>query len=81
MIKQSNIFETSSPGRLDPYVRLGAALVKRAVSDLNSSDPITFFEVTNWMLTDGPVWLYLTMDYDLDGTDMLDLALRGGQDG
>ena len=54
MIKLSDIRESSSPGKLDPYVRLGAALVKRAVFDLRSDDPITFFEVTNWLLMDGP---------------------------
>ena len=75
--KVNEIKETSSPGWLDPAHRLAAALVKQAVFDLSSKDPITFFEVTHWLISDGPIWLDLVMDYDLPGVDVLDLALKG----
>ena len=81
MFELSEIKETSSPGWNNPYIRLGAAVLKRAVFDLRTDDPITFFECVHWMVTDAPEWLQLIMDYnDLPGVDMLAMALRGGNE-
>ena len=77
MFKLDEIRETVSPGWGDPYIRLGAGLIKRALVDLDSNDPITFFEVTNWLIFDASTWLDLVMNYDLPGVDVLDLALKG----
>ena len=81
MFELSEIKETScSPGLVYPWVRLGAAMLKRAVLDLRSDDPIIFLECVHFWLTDGPIYLSLVMGYELSGLDALDLALKGGQD-
>ena len=80
MFKLDEIRETSSPGLVYPWVRLGAAMLKRAVFDLRSNDPLTFFECVHWFVTDAQVYLYLVMGYELPGgVDVLERALKGGE--
>lgn len=78
MINQSNIFETSSPARLNPYLRLAASMCKRAVFDLRSDDPITAVDALGFWLDDGPIWLDLVLDNDLPGGEVLRYALGAG---
>lgn len=42
---------------LDGYLRLGAAVVVRAIKDYQDQDIVKLVGALGWFLADGPVWL------------------------
>ena len=52
--------ETTSPVRLDPFLKLCAAVAKRAVLDLSDPDPVTALDALDWFLEpDAAIFLQL----------------------
>ena len=57
MIKQERNLETVSPVRIDPFLKLTAAMVIRALKDFGSNDPITALDAYDWLSNEGPEFL------------------------
>ena len=73
-----------SPGKdasaimLNPYLRLGAAVIVRAIKDYQNDDILRSVDALAWWLSDGPVWLQMLDFYEGDNPDEVFLKIAGG---
>jgi len=66
-----------SPGKRDPWMRLVAAIVERAVNDLGDIDPISALDALDWFLGDAYVYLD-ALGYELDTDQILEKVVNYG---
>ena len=67
--------EQPSPGVIDPYMRLCAAIAKRGVKDLGDSDPVTALDALDWLICDAPPLLRL-LGFDIGNDDVFLKAVQ-----
>ena len=63
---------------LHPYMRLGAAVIVRAIKDYQNDDILRSVDALAWWLSDGPVWLQMLDFYEGDNPDEVFLKIAGG---
>ena len=63
---------------LDGYLRLGAAVVIRAIKDYQGDDILKMVGALGWFLADGPVWLQM-LELGGDDPDQVFLSLARGE--
>ena len=72
-----NEFERASPGTLDPFLRLCAAITKAAIRDLKSNDPTKSIDALDWLLLDAPIYLR-ALGFALDPDEVFTKAVING---
>ena len=62
---------------LHPYMRLGAAVVVRAIKDYQDQDILKMFGALGWFLDEGSIWLQM-LELGGDDPDEVFLSLARG---